>query len=56
MLNSFDLVSDLHLDMRSEPEQMLLDIEPQSPVLVIAGDLCEARNLREEWLYILSDK
>ena len=55
-MNSFDLLSDLHLDMRREPIQMLMDIEPQSAVLVIAGDLSEARNLQSDWISILCDK
>lgn len=55
-MRSFDLISDLHLDMHHQPEQMLLDMEPQSPLLVIAGDLCEARNIQESWLDIISDK
>ena len=53
---SFDLISDLHLDMRDEPVQMLKDMEPLSNILVLAGDLCESRNLQEDWLKILSDK
>lgn len=52
----FDLISDLHLDMRKNAIQMLMDIEPTSYTLVIAGDLCEAQNLNPEWIRILSEK
>ena len=55
-MRCFDLISDLHLDMHDQPEQMLLDMEPLSPLLVIAGDLCEARHIQEDWLEIISDK
>ena len=41
----FDLISDLHLDMRKNPMRMIMDIEPTSNTLVIAGDLAEARNI-----------
>jgi len=52
----FDLISDLHLDMRPKAVQMLEDINPTSKLLVIAGDLCEARNLQQVWVNPLSDK
>ena len=52
-MTSFDLVRDLHLDMRREPLRMLMDIEPQSAVLVIAGDLCESRNISQDWIDVL---
>ena len=52
----FELISDLHLDMRRDPMRMLRDIEPDSETLVIAGDLCEARNLKPEWIRVLADK
>lgn len=52
----FDLISDLHLDMRKNPMRMLTDIEPTSSTLLIAGDLCEARNVKAEWLDVLSEK
>ena len=53
---SFDLISDLHLDLQDNPMQMLIDMEPLSDMLMVAGDLCEARNIREEWIDILSAK
>lgn len=55
-LPNFDLVSDLHLDMRPRASRLLSDIDPMSNTLVIAGDLCEARSLKAEWLHILSKK
>ena len=55
-MNSFDLFSDAHLDMRREPMRMLMDIEPQSAVLVVAGDLCESRNISQDWISVLCDK
>lgn len=54
---SFDLVSDLHLDMWDDKASSMLEaIEPTSDTLVIAGDLCEAINLNPEWIHILSHK
>ena len=52
----FELISDLHLDMRRDPMRLLMDIEPDSETLVIAGDLCEARNLNPNWIKVLADK
>lgn len=53
---NFDAISDLHLDMRPNATRLLMDIEPGSETLVIAGDLCEARNLKPEWIQVLLEK
>jgi len=55
-VGDFELISDLHLDIRRDPMRLLMDIEPDSETLVIAGDLCEARNLKPEWIRVLADK
>lgn len=52
----FDLISDLHLDMRKNPMRMIMDIEPTSNALVIAGDLAEARNIQSDWLLAIAEK
>ena len=55
-MKSFDLVSDLHLDMRPNPAELLMNMQPSSSMLVVAGDLCEIVNLRSQWLDILCRK
>lgn len=55
-MKSFDLVSDLHLDMRPNPVELLMEIQPTSDMLVVAGDLCEIVNLNPMWLEIMCKK
>ena len=55
-MKSFDLISDLHLDMRPNPVELLINVQPTSDMLVIAGDLCEIVNLNPRWLDILCNK
>ena len=56
-MSNFDLVSDLHLDFYdSKAERLLEKIEPTSETLVVAGDMCEARNADPKWFRILYRK
>ena len=55
-MKQFDAISDLHLDMRPNPVELLMNVNPTSDMLVIAGDMCEIVNLERKWLDILCAK